>query len=116
MAMKKMSMKAMKAMSSMKKMAMKKSIKGSKRQVFNGSKASTNSGLKKSDLKRNKNGKVVSAKKSALGKKAFARISKWTKAVQQARKELKIKGFCAVGGKSSMGKQLLARARSLHKK
>ena len=35
--------------------------------VFRGSKAKTSGGLKKSDLKKNKNGKIVSAKKSAAG-------------------------------------------------
>ena len=38
------------------------------------------------------------------------------KAVAAARKALKVKGFCAVGGKSAAGKRLLAKARALYKK
>ena len=45
--------------------------KRAKVSVFKGSKAKTSSGLKKSDLKKNKNGKIVSAKKSAAGKKVW---------------------------------------------
>merc|ERR1712150_305490 len=44
--------------------------------------------MKKSVLKKNKSGKIVSVKKSAAGKKAFKHISKWsaaTKALQEAR-------------------------------
>merc|ERR1719330_1828937 len=98
----KMSMK-MKAMSAMKmKMAMKVSTKG---------------GLKKSDLKKSKTGKIVSAKASARAKKNFASgIGKWTIAVTKARKALGIKGFLAVGGKKKEGQLLLAKARSFYKK
>merc|ERR1719341_279801 len=84
-------------MKSAKKTGMKKKAKrvskiakgrGAKARVFNGSKASTVGGLKKSDLTRNKNGKVVSKKSSARAKKAFVKngLGKWTKAVQQAKK------------------------------
>ena len=48
-------------------------------------------------------GKIVSKKAQANGKKAYKRISKWTAAVQKARKALNIKGFQAVGGKSAKG-------------
>merc|ERR1712072_1530134 len=64
--------------------------------VFRGTKAKTASGLKKTDLIRNKNGKIVSRKQSANGKKAYARIRAWTVAVTKARKFLKLKGFVAV--------------------
>merc|ERR1719203_1569172 len=83
--------------------------------VFAGHKAKTYTGLKKSDLKKNKNGKIVSVKQSANGKKAFKRISKWLDAVKKARKALGIKGFCAVGGSKGQGKALLAKARSIYK-
>merc|ERR1712187_935373 len=109
----------MKKMSAMK-MAMKKSViakgKRAKSSVFRGTKVKTSGGLKKSDLKKNKNGKIVSVKASARGKKSFSRISAWTKAVQSARKALGVKGFCAVGGKSPKGKALYAKAKSLYKK
>merc|ERR1712034_1484 len=101
------SMKKKSAMKSMKKKAMKvsKIAKGkrAKSSVFRGTKEKTSSGLKKSDLIRNKNGKVVSKKSSARAKKAYQKngLAKWTKAVQQARKSLGIKGFQVVGGKTS---------------
>merc|ERR1719157_408252 len=44
-----------------------------------------------SSLVKNKIGKVVSKKKSALGKK-----NSWMIAVQKARKALKVKGFVAI--------------------
>merc|ERR1711959_106619 len=64
--------------------------------VFRGTKAKTGSGLKKSDLMKNKNGKIVSRKQSANGKKAYAHIKGWTVAVTKARKFLGVKGFVAV--------------------
>merc|ERR1719352_65900 len=91
--------KAAKAMKSMKmrKMAMKKSViakgKRAKSSVFRGTKAKTSGGLKKSDLKRNKAGKVVSVKASNRAKKNYKNISGWTNAVAKARKALGIKGF-----------------------
>merc|ERR1712113_731493 len=104
----------------MKKMAMKKSViakgKRGKASVFRGSKVKTVGGLKKSDLKKNKQGKVVSVKASNNGKKAFKRISAWLAATQEARKALGIKGFCAIGGKTAKGKAFLAKARSFYKK
>merc|ERR1719373_944073 len=87
-------MSAMK-MGSMKKMAMKVSViakgKMSKASVFRGTKQKTMSGLKKSDLKKSKSGKIVSIKASAAGKKAYAKngLGKWTAAVQKARKQLR---------------------------
>merc|ERR1712107_434406 len=41
-------------------------------------------------------------------------IGLWNKAVMTARKELGIKGFQAVGGKSAQGKALYAKAKSLY--
>merc|ERR1712048_1064302 len=115
MAMKKSSMK-------MRKMAMKKSIiakgKRAKSSVFRGTKVKTAGGLKKSDLFKNKFGKVVSKKASAAAKKrkGYSKIAKWGKSVAQARKQLSIRGFCAVGGKSAQGKALLAKVKSLYRK
>merc|ERR1711963_1000943 len=98
MAMKKMTamkaaMKAMKMKSAMKRMkAMKvsKIAKGkrAKSSVFRGTKVKTSGGLKKTDLKKNKNGKVVSVKASAASKKRFAKSKafKWSEAVGKARK------------------------------
>merc|ERR1711904_483646 len=99
---KKAAMKAMKAMKVMKKKAAMKAMKKksvskiakgrcAKSMVLRGSKAKTVGGLTAKDLYKNKNGKIVSKKKSALGKK-----SPWIQAVQKARKALKITGFSAI--------------------
>merc|ERR1719486_1821914 len=84
---------AMKAMKAMKKKAVSKIAKGkfSKLVVFRGSKAKTTGGLTAKDLTKNKNGKIVSKKKMALGKK-----SPWMQAVAKARKALKLTGFVAI--------------------
>merc|ERR1711881_78587 len=76
-----------------------------KAMVFKGSKAKTVGGLTKGMITRNKHGRYVSKKKSARGKK-----NAWMKAVARARRALKVKGFCPVGGKSAAGKRLLAKA------
>jgi hypothetical protein len=87
--------KAMKAMAAMKAMrAMKKKVisaRLARRHAFAGKLDKTKTGLKKSDLMKNKAGRIVS-KKASLRAKA----SPWLAAVKQARKELKIKGFCAI--------------------
>merc|ERR1719188_1846502 len=103
---------------SMKKMAMKKRVSkvGKKHHVLKGAKAKTVGGLSAKDLKKNKAGKVVSKKKSDLGKKYFKRISGWTYAFKAARKALGIKGFVPAGGKTKEGQALLAKTRSLYKK
>merc|ERR1711924_500157 len=82
----------------MKKKAVSKIAKGklAKLVVFRGSKAKTASRLSKTDLTKNKNGKIVSKKQLANGKKAYANIKGWTVAVQKARKALGVKGFVAV--------------------
>merc|ERR1712072_707520 len=82
-----------------------------KAMVFKGSKAKTVGGLTKAMITRNKHGRYVSKKKSARGKK-----NAWMKAVARARRALKVKGFCPVGGKSAAGKRLLAKARGFYKK
>merc|ERR1712159_778476 len=102
--------KSMKAMKGMKRRAMKKSViakgKRGKSSVFRGTKEKTSGGLKKADLMKNKSGKVVGKKAHAAGKKAYKHISKWTSAVNKARKALGVKGFCPVGGKSQKGQAL----------
>jgi len=92
--------------------------RGAKARVLNGSKERTSGGLKKSDLVRNKEGRVVSKKSREAGKLAYQKngIAKFIKAVQQARKALGIKGFQAVGGKTARGQALLKKARSFYKK
>merc|ERR1712224_877733 len=111
--------KSMKAMKGMKRRAMKKSKiakgKRGKSSVFRGTKEKTSGGLKKSDLMKNKNGKVVGKKAHAAGKKAFKNVKGWTAAVAKARKALGVKGFCAVGGKSAKGQALYKKAKSFYK-
>merc|ERR1712087_1067735 len=104
------------AMKGMRRRAMKVKITGKKDSVFSGKKVKTVGGLKKSDLKKNKAGKVVSAKASNNGKKNFKRVAGWVSAVAKARKALGVKGFCAIGGSSAKGKALLSKARSFYKK
>merc|ERR1712031_148059 len=84
---------AMKAMKAMKKKTVSKIGKGrmAKAMVLRGSKAKTIGGLTAKDLTKNKSGKIVSKKKSALGKK-----SPWMQAVAKARKALKLTGFVAI--------------------
>ena len=64
----------------------------------------------KADFCLNKNGKLVSKKQSAHGKKQFKNIRGWTQAVSKARKALGITGFCAV----KKGTPLYAKAREFY--
>merc|ERR1719230_588316 len=104
--MKKTAMKAamkMKMMKMAKAMVMKKSMKKKvyskkfiKTAVWKGLAVKTFGGLKKTSLMKSKSGKIVSSKKSAIGKKHYKYIAKWTAAVTKARKALGVKGFVAV--------------------
>ena len=49
---------------------------GSKAQVFHGTAQHTAGGLTRTDLMKNKRGKIVSRKQAAAGKKAFTRLAK----------------------------------------
>ena len=108
--------KAKAGMKVMKKKAVSKIARGklAKVVVFKGRKEKTASGHSRSDLMKNKRNKVVSKKQNAAGKKAYANISTWTNSVIKARKELGIKGFCAVNGSTSMGKALYAKAKAIY--
>ena len=77
-------------------MARRVRVRGSKRQVWNGSRQKTKSGYEKALLMKNKSGKSVTKKSHAAGKRAFKNIRGWTQAVSKARKALGITGFCAV--------------------
>merc|ERR1712178_400485 len=67
-------MAAMKAMRAMKKKAVSQIAKGryAKAVVFRGTKAKTYTGLTKSDLVKNKNGKIVTKKQQSKGKALYA--------------------------------------------
>merc|ERR1719263_2271810 len=99
-------------MKAMKKKAVSKIAKGklAKMVVFRGTKAKTTGGLSKSDLTKNKNGKIVSKKQSAQGKKAYAHIKGWVVAVQKAKKALGVKGFVAI----KKGTPLYKKAKELY--
>merc|ERR1712061_764446 len=88
--------------------AMKKvSARLAKRHVFAGKSVKTQSGLKKSDLVKNKSGKIVSKKRSARSK-----ASPWIAACKAARAALKIKGFAVI----KKGSPLYNKAKELYKK
>merc|ERR1719454_541244 len=112
--------KSMKKSMAMRKKAMKvsKIAKGkrAKSSVFGGNKEKTSGGLKKTDLVKNKNGKVVSKKSSAGSKKRFqgSKAQKWINACKAARKALKITGFVAMNS-GPQGKALYAKAKALYK-
>ena len=66
-------------------------------------------GLTKDALTKSKTGKIVSKKQSAKGKKVYAKyLSKWTAAVQKARKALGVKGFVAVKKGSALYKKTMS--------
>ena len=104
-------MAAMKAMRAMKKKAVSKIAKGryAKSVVFRGTKEKTVGGMTKSDLIRNKYGKIVS-KKQSLNAKKNGNLKGWTTAVQKARKALGLKGFVAI----KKGSALYKKARELY--
>ena len=83
--------------------------------VLQGKKARTKSGLTKSDLKRNKKGRIVPKKKSeACKKNSHEHTVRWSACVQRARAMLHIVGWCPVGGQSAMGKKLLKKTKELY--
>merc|ERR1719198_2226151 len=64
-----------------------------KAMVLRGTRVRTSGGLKAGDLMKNKSGKIVSRKRSAMGKK-----NKWMIACKAARKALGVSGFSPIGG------------------
>merc|ERR1719431_113581 len=86
-----------------------------KSSVFSGRKMKTSGGLTKEGLIKNKVGKIVSKKRSAVSKRAYAssKLKAWADAVKVGRKALGITGFVAVGGKSGVGKALYVKAKSI---
>merc|ERR1719313_172731 len=114
-------MKAMKAMKDMKAMKKAKRVskiaKGrfAKAVVLRGGKEKTASGLTRDMLFKNKRGKVVSKKASAVGKKRYqnSKAKLWVNAIQTARKELALQGFVAINS-GAQGKALYAKAQALY--
>merc|ERR1712124_85742 len=81
--------------------------------VLRGSKEKTVGGLRRGALTKNRRGKIVSKRASAQGKRRYAQIADWTKAVKAARKALQVTGFVAINGKTPQGKALYAKAKAL---
>eukprot|EP00413_Alexandrium_margalefii_P004367 CAMPEP_0204518460 /NCGR_PEP_ID=MMETSP0661-20131031/4208_1 /ASSEMBLY_ACC=CAM_ASM_000606 /TAXON_ID=109239 /ORGANISM="Alexandrium margalefi, Strain AMGDE01CS-322" /LENGTH=139 /DNA_ID=CAMNT_0051523905 /DNA_START=98 /DNA_END=517 /DNA_ORIENTATION=- len=81
--------------------------------VFRGRKEKTVGGVTKDGLMRNKRGRIVSKRASALGKRRYANIEDWTDAVMEARRSLHTQGFVAINGKTLHGKALYLKAKSL---
>ena len=85
---------------------------GSRLQVWTGSRKSTSGGLKKKDLIKNKNGRIVPKKKSQSGKS-----NKWAASYKKARASMVKEGMMSrrqmtpIGGSSKLGKELLRRTR-----
>merc|ERR1711934_381436 len=96
-------------MKAMKKKSVSKIARGrmAKVLVLRGSKAKTVGGLTASSLTKNKHGRVVSKKRSALSKKSL-----WIAAVQKARKALGVKGFVAI----KKGSALYKKAKELYQR
>merc|ERR1712118_291811 len=106
---------AMKAMRNAKKKRVSKVTKGrfAKNLVFKGKKEKTVSGLTKEYIVRNKAGKLVSRKKSTLGKK-FDRVKGWRESFMKARAVMGVRGFVAMNGQTAQGKALYAKTRSFY--
>merc|ERR1712176_121542 len=84
--------------------------KHAKSTVWQNRKEKTSSGLKKEDLKKNNDGKIVTKKKSAQGRAQFANVAQWIGACKQARQELGLTGFVAV----KKGTPLYEKAKELY--
>merc|ERR1712021_192680 len=100
---------APKAMKAMKKKVI--SARLARRHAFAGKINKTKTGLTKSDLVKNKMGKIVSKKASLRGKKMNS-FGPWLAALKKARAELKIKGFSVI----KKGTPLYKRAKELYSK
>merc|ERR1712066_431040 len=81
--------------------------------VLRGSKEKTAGGLTKDALTRNKRGKIVSKRASALGKRRYKNIEAWVESVVAARKALQMQGFVAINGKTVQGKALYVKSKAL---
>ena len=84
-----------------------------KETVFRGGRFKTIGGLRQPDLMRSttrNRGKIVSKKNHDKGKDAYPQIESWTRAIQQARRELAVQGFVAV----KKGQPLHTRAKEIY--
>lgn len=72
-------------------------MEGTKRQVFSGSAHHTTGGLTKGNLKQTKDGRIVSAAKSAAARQN-PHLRMWRAAVKEARENLGLQGFHPIQG------------------
>ena len=79
--------------------------------VLAGRKEKTSTNVKKDQLMKNPKGRVVSKRANAAGKEKFKHIANWNRAVQMARASMGLRGFCPVGGRTKLGRQLLTKTR-----
>mmetsp|Transcript_70695 Transcript_70695/g.219272 ORF Transcript_70695/g.219272 Transcript_70695/m.219272 type:complete len:119 (-) Transcript_70695:215-571(-) len=104
----KVAMKGMKAVMKAKRVSKIAKGRGARAKVFSGKKEKTIGGLQAKDLTKNRYGKVVAKKRSAIG-----RANPWAKAIAAARKALGLKGFVAING-GPEGKALYAKAKTIY--
>merc|ERR1711972_671436 len=90
--------------------------KRARSQVLRGTKEKTLSGMTKDGLMRNKFGKIVSKKASAVAKKRYqtSGAKAWAECIKAARKSLNLTGFVAINGKQAEGKALYAKTKSMY--
>ena len=87
---------------------------GAKARVLSGKKEKTVGRLTKRDLKKNKQGRVVSKRVSEKSKETFkTTLRTWNDACKAARKKLNVTGFVPVKGQTAQGKALYATAKSM---
>jgi len=86
-----------------------------KTRVYTGVAKRTSKGLTKTNLCTSSSGKVVSVKAHEHGVEMYKRnLKPFQDSVQAARRELELKGFVCVGGKTPEGTMLKQRAREIH--
>eukprot|EP00927_Polykrikos_kofoidii_P045736 TRINITY_DN3981_c0_g1_i1.p1 TRINITY_DN3981_c0_g1~~TRINITY_DN3981_c0_g1_i1.p1 ORF type:complete len:178 (+),score=31.12 TRINITY_DN3981_c0_g1_i1:69-536(+) len=81
--------------------------------VLRGAKEKTVGGLTSKDLVKNKAGKVVSKRLSAVGRIRYRNIESWHKSFMEARRAMNVQGFVAINGKTLQGKALYVKSKAL---
>eukprot|EP00927_Polykrikos_kofoidii_P045737 TRINITY_DN3981_c0_g2_i1.p1 TRINITY_DN3981_c0_g2~~TRINITY_DN3981_c0_g2_i1.p1 ORF type:complete len:177 (+),score=26.91 TRINITY_DN3981_c0_g2_i1:73-531(+) len=81
--------------------------------VLRGKKERTVGGLTSTDLTKNKRGKVVSKRASAVGRSRYRNIEPWLMSFMEARRALQVQGFVAINGKTLQGKALYVKSKAL---
>eukprot|EP00927_Polykrikos_kofoidii_P035328 TRINITY_DN2990_c0_g1_i9.p1 TRINITY_DN2990_c0_g1~~TRINITY_DN2990_c0_g1_i9.p1 ORF type:complete len:150 (-),score=24.30 TRINITY_DN2990_c0_g1_i9:238-687(-) len=84
--------------------------------VLAGKKEKTYTGLKASDLIKNKRGKIVSKTSSAGARQRYegSKLQKWVQAVKVARKQLALTGYVGLNSPTPEGRALYAKAKAIY--